>query len=485
MSLAAILWILAALQLVTLIVLALLLARRQPASDSRLAETLPLQLTRLDDYLREAFAQLRREVPEEASRTRKENEAAAAALRSEVVGGITLLGKTLKEELARFDQNSTAAANRLRDDVEQRMRSIAQSFAELRNETTTRQTALQDSLNHKLVELIQSNTQHQVDLRRTVEGRLDKLNADNTARLEEMRVTVDEKLHATLQTRLTESFGQVTEQLTKVHEGLGEMSKVSTGMDSLSRVFSNVKARGTIGEVLLGTLLDQMLAPSQFVRNAQVKPNTRERVEFAVRFPGAEGDVLLPIDSNFPRESWDRLQTAYETGIDIPKAVQALESAIRAKAKDICELYINEPVTTPNAILFVPSEGLYAEIMRRDGLAGELQQKFHVSIAGPNNLAAILTCFQMVFQLINLQKKGGEVWKVLAAAKTEFGKFEKLMDTMGNQVGTVQNTIENLGKRTRAIQKTLRDVGETDGEPDNLLSFDSVAPLLAASGDEA
>jgi len=302
-----------------------------------------------------------------------------------------------------------------------------------------------------------------------------------------MRKTVDEKLHATLQDRLTTSFGAIADQLTKVHEGFGEMSKVSTGMESLSRVFSNVRSRGTIGEILLGTLLDQMLAPNQFVRNAQVKPNTRERVEFAVRFPGAEGDVLLPIDSNFPRESWERLQTAYETGIDIPSAGKSLESAIRAKAKDICELYINEPVTTPNAILFVPSEGLYAEIMRRDGLPSELQQKFHVTIAGPNNLSAILTCFQMVFQLINLQKKGGEVWKVLAEAKTEFGKFEDLMSNMGKQVGTVQNTIEKLGTRTRAINKKLSDVGGTPQEPSlptgSPTAFDGLLPMLAAAED--
>jgi len=439
------------IQTLTLLALLVLLLRKPAASsdaaDPRLAQLLsadlPTQMTRLDarsesldTHLRAQLAQLRTDAGDEAQRSRQAAETSAASLRKEVQESIQNLGATLRTGL-----------DGLRSD----------------NKTDSER------------------------LRATVEGQLNKLSEANAAKLEEMRKTVDEKLHATLQDRLTTSFGAIADQLTKVHEGFGEMSKVSTGMESLSRVFSNVRSRGTIGEILLGTLLDQMLAPNQFVRNAQVKPNTRERVEFAVRFPGAEGDVLLPIDSNFPRESWERLQTAYETGIDIPSAGKSLESAIRAKAKDICELYINEPVTTPNAILFVPSEGLYAEIMRRDGLPSELQQKFHVTIAGPNNLSAILTCFQMVFQLINLQKKGGEVWKVLAEAKTEFGKFEDLMSNMGKQVGTVQNTIEKLGTRTRAINKKLSDVGGTPQEPSlptgSPTAFDGLLPMLAASED--
>jgi len=458
------LYALLALQLVTLIALVIVLLRK-PASaaesaDPRLAQLLtadlPTKFTRLEAQSDALSGHLRGEL----SHLRTDSTATATALRAEVLASISTLGKALNTSL---DAARSDAA---------------------RQATETRETT-----HSRLNELRTAQTEHLDKLRSSVEARLDALNLANAAKLEEMRLTVDEKLQTTLHTRLTESFGLVTDKLTKVHEGLGEMSKVSTGMENLSRVFSNVKARGTIGEVLLGSLLDQMLAPSQFVRNAQVKPNTRERVEFAVRFPGADGDVLLPIDSNFPRESWERLQTAYETGLDIPKAGNALESAIRAKAKDICELYINEPVTTPNAILFVPSEGLYAEIMRRDGLQSELQQKFHVTIAGPNNLAAILTCFQMVFQLINLQKKGGEVWKVLAAAKTEFGKFEVLMASMGKQVGTVQKTIDQLGVRTRAINKTLSDVSGDSAEPALPLgapgAFDGLLPMIAAGEDEA
>jgi DNA recombination protein RmuC len=305
-----------------------------------------------------------------------------------------------------------------------------------------------------------------------------------------MRATVDEKLQSTLQSRLTESFGQVTDQLTKVHAGLGEMTKLSAGVDDLSRIFTNVKSRGQFAEAMLDNLLKQMLAPSQFVRNAQVKPETQEVVEFAVRFPGPNGDVLLPIDSKFPRETWDRLESSYDAGsaAEIAAARKAFESAIRTEAKRICSKYINEPITTPNAVMFLPTEGLYAEVMRRDGLHDDIQQNCHVMIAGPSNLSAILTSFQMVFSLVNLQKKGSEIRNVLATARGEFGKFGVLVDKMDKQVGTVQNTISDLGRRTRAINKTLSDVSSESPdavlpEP-NVAAFDGLLPMLAAGEEE-
>jgi DNA recombination protein RmuC len=335
-----------------------------------------------------------------------------------------------------------------------------------------------------------SNATHQEKLRTSVEERLTKLNETNTAKLEEMRATVDEKLQSTLQSRLTESFGQVTDQLTKVHAGLGEMTKLSAGVDDLSRIFTNVKSRGQFAEAMLDNLLKQMLAPSQFVRNAQVKPETQEVVEFAVRFPGPNGDVLLPIDSKFPRETWDRLESSYDAGsaAEIAAARKAFESAIRTEAKRICSKYINEPITTPNAVMFLPTEGLYAEVMRRDGLHDDIQQNCHVMIAGPSNLSAILTSFQMVFSLVNLQKKGSEIRNVLATARGEFGKFGVLVDKMDKQVGTVQNTISDLGRRTRAINKTLSDVSSESPdavlpEP-NVAAFDGLLPMLAAGEEE-
>jgi DNA recombination protein RmuC len=274
---------------------------------------------------------------------------------------------------------------------------------------------------------------------------------------------VDEKLHATLHSRLTESFGQVTDQLNKVHTGLGEMSKLSEGVDDLSRIFTNVKSRGGFAEVQLGMLLEQMLAPSQFLRNAKVKPNTQEVVEFAVRFPGHTGETLLPIDAKFPREDWERLENAYTANDPelLAAAGKAFEAAIRTEGKRICDKYINPPLTTPHAIMFLPTEGLYAEVMRRDALQAEIQSKCQVTIAGPTTLSAILTSFQMGFHMLALQEKGDEVWRVLESAKTEFGKFGGLMDKVEGDVGKIQKTLGEVGVRTRAINRTLREVSDT------------------------
>jgi DNA recombination protein RmuC len=433
------------INLVVLIAILLLLLLRKPAGaalpeDPRLAQLLgadlPTQIARADERGRALDEHLRREI----SQLRNDTAAADGALRTEVLGNISKLGDTLRTGLEGYRADNAAAADRLRS---------------------------------------------------TVEERLNKLNEANTAKLEEMRLTVDEKLHATLQTRLTESFGQVTDQLTKVHTGLGEMTKLSAGVDDLSRIFTNVKSRGQFAEAMLDNLLKQMLAPGQFVRNVQVNPETRDVVEFAVRFPGPNGDVLLPIDSKFPRESSDRLETAYESGsaTDIAAARKVFDNAIRTEAKRICSKYINEPVTTPNAIMFLPTEGLYAEVMHRDGLHDDIQQNCKVMIAGPSNLSAILTSFQMVFQLVNLQKKGSEVWNVLAAARGEFGRFGVLMDKMDKQVGTVQNTIRDVATRTRAINRTLRDVSADN--PGQALppavpagAFDGLLPALAASDED-
>jgi DNA recombination protein RmuC len=473
--------------IVLLAVLALTLRKPVVAEpDPRLAE-FSGQLTRLEAYIRETLAQMRKEAPEEASRTRKENADSSADLRKEVVGSITTLGNTLKDGLDSFRTDNTTAAEKLRSEVEQKMRSISQGFADFKSELSGKYSTLEESLSRKLIALMDSNTAHQDKLRTSVEQSLGALNKDNSAKLEEMRVTVDEKLQSTLQSRLTESFGQVTDQLTKVHAGLGEMSKLSAGVDDLSRIFTNVKSRGQFAEAMLDNLLKQMLAPSQFVRNVQVKPETQEVVEFAVRFPVPNGDVLLPIDSKFPRESWERLESAYETGSEIAAARKAFESAIRTEAKRISSKYINEPITTPNAVMFLPTEGLYAEVMRRDGLHDDIQQNLHVMIAGPSNLSAILTSFQMVFSLVNLQKKGSEIRTVLTAARGEFGKFGVLMDKMDKQVGTVQNTIRDIGTRTRAINRTLREVSDP-AAAGNLLELEDIAQgpalSLAAGGDE-
>jgi DNA recombination protein RmuC len=267
------------------------------------------------------------------------------------------------------------------------------------------------------------------------------------------------------------------------------MTKLSAGVDDLSRIFTNVKSRGGFAEVQLGMLLEQMLAPSQFIRNARVKPNSQEVVEFAVRFPGHSGETLLPIDAKFPREDWERLENAYEANRpdELAAASKAFEAAIRTEGKRISDKYINPPATTPYAVMFLPTEGLYAEVMRRDALQAEIQSKCRVTIAGPSTLSAILTSFQMGFHMLALQEKGDEVWKVLESTKTEFKNFEGLMGSMEKQVGTVQSTIQKLGVRTRAINRTLRDVSDLEASTSNVLAFEDISggiPLLAANSDE-
>jgi DNA recombination protein RmuC len=485
------------LQIVTLLTVIFLLLRKQsaPQQDPRLTQ-IPDQLTRLDarnqaldEHIRTSFAQMRTDIAAEAQRTREASETAFAALRTEITGSIATLGATLNTGLAAFRSDNKTSDEQLRNAVQSQLDSIIRRIADFTSDTNERHTSLRESLNAKLNELMASNTTLQNQLRTSVEERLTKLNEDNSKELEKMRQTVDEKLNATLQTRLTESFGQVTDQLNKVHSGLGEMTKLSDGVNDLSRIFTNVKARGGFAEVQLGMLLEQMLAPSQFVRNAKVKEGTQEVVEFAVRFPGHAGETLLPIDAKFPREDWERLENAYESNVpeNVAAASKAFEAAIRTEGERICKKYINPPVTTPHAIMFLPTEGLYAEVMRRDALQAEIQSKCHVTIAGPSTLSAILTSFQMGFQMLALQEKGDEVWKVLQSAKTEFGKFGTLMDKVGNDLLKVHGKIADVGIRTRAINRTLREVGESDsGVPaSNLIGFEEgngIAPLLAASG---
>jgi len=482
-------------QAVTLITLLVLLLRRpaaaeEAAADPRLAQLLaadlPSQLTRLDAQ----FAGLENHLRGELAQLRQDNSAASAALRGEVLASINLLGETLRSGLEGFRADNTSAADKLRLAVDAQLGTLTQRFTAFTSDINRHQAESREALHKLLNDLGAAQTLHQDKLRSTVEQKLDSLNTANAAKLEEMRQTVDEKLHATLQTRLTESFGQVTDQLTKVHAGLGEMTKLSAGVDDLSRIFTNVKSRGSIGEVLLGTLLKQMLAPSQFQQNVKVKPNSAEIVEYAVKFPTPHGDTLLPIDAKFPREAWERLETAYQQGsaTDIASAGRAFETAIRTEGKRICEKYIAPPATTSFAIMFLPTEGLYAEVMRRDGLQSDIQQNCHVTIAGPSTLSAILSSFQMGFHMLELQEKGDEVWKVLANARKEFGTFENLMDKMSADVGKVQGTIDKLGVRTRAINRTLRDVSVDATE--NALpmgtsgAFDGVLPLLAANEDD-
>ncbi len=497
------------LQIVILVALVFLLVRKSPATQqdsrlSQLADTLPGQLTRLDarsealdHHLRSELAQLRTDNAAEASRTRESAATDFTTLRTEITTNIAELSKLLNTGLNGFRSDNKASDEALRLAVQQNLDSIAQRLSYFIAEVNRNQLEAREALHSRLNELSgEANTQ-QEKLRFTVEDRLTKLNEDNAAKLEQMRVTVDEKLHATLQTRLTESFGQVTTHLGEVQKGLGEMKELATGVGDLKKVLSNVKSRGVVGEFQLGQQLEQMFSPEQYIKNARIKPNTLESVEYALKFPNndtSQSHTLLAIDAKFPKEDWERLEHAYEAGNpdEIAAAGKAFEKTIRAEGKRICDKYIDPPTTMPHAIMFLPTEALYAEVVRRPGLQSEIQQQCRVTIAGPSTFMAILTSFQMGFHTLAIQKKGDEVWRVLSSAKKEFETYGGLMQKVEDQVGTVQNTIQKLGVRTRAINKALKNVSNPTnldaGEPiSNLIGFEdisSIAPLLAASGDE-
>ncbi len=326
-----------------------------------------------------------------------------------------------------------------------------------------------DTLGRRLNELTQRNELRIGELRNTLESRLKELQVDNAQKLEQMRATVDEKLQTTLEARLGASFKLVSERLEQVQRGLGEMQQLATGVGDLKRVLTNVKDRGGWGEVQLENLLEQVLTAEQFARSVKVRPEGNEAVDFAIRLPGRQdGDVpvWLPIDAKFPREDYERLLDAQERGDteSMRTAATQLERAIKVQAKSINEKYVVPPHTTDFAVLFLATEGLYAEAIRRPGLVDALQRDHRIVIAGPTTLAALLNSLQMGFRTLAIEKRSSEVRVLLGAVKTEFGKFATVLEKAHTQLDTVQNSIKQAGVRTRAIERQLRGVEALPGE---------------------
>jgi DNA recombination protein RmuC len=313
-----------------------------------------------------------------------------------------------------------------------------------------------------LVQVADSIAQRLDALRGTVDARLKDLQAENAGKLDEMRKTVDEKLQSTLETRLGQSFKQVSDWLEQLNKGLGEMRSLAVGVGDLKRLMGNVKTRGILAEGHLQALLEQALTPEQYARNVATRSGSGERVEFAIKMPGGiDGQPCwLPIDAKFPREDYERLQDAQDRAD--PAAAEAagvaLERRIRLEAQSIRDKYIEPPLTTDFAILFLPTEGLYAEVLRRPGLFEALQREFHVSVAGPTNLLAILNSLQMGFRTLAIEKRSSEVWQVLGAVKTEFGKFGTVLEKVGEKLDQARKQIDETGVRSRAIEKKLRGV---------------------------
>jgi DNA recombination protein RmuC len=310
-------------------------------------------------------------------------------------------------------------------------------------------------------------------VRSIVDVRLRQLQDDNAKQIDKMRATVDEKLQGTLEKRLGESFKLVSDRLEQVHQGLGAMQQLASDVGGLQRVLTNVKTRGGWSEWQLGVLLDEMLTPEQFAKNMRMRDDTDERVEFAVKLPGDENGapVWLPIDAKFPMEHYDRLAAAQEKGDPgaVETAIKTLETQLKRCAKDICDKYINPPKTTDFALLFLPSEGLYAEAIRRVGLVQNVQRDCRVTFVGPTTLAALLNSLQMGFRTLAIQKRSSEVWNLLAAVKTEFSKFGESLSAVKEKIDQASRKMEDVDVRSRAITKKLRDVEELPSNPQPLL----------------
>lgn len=370
--------------------------------------------------------------------------------------------------------------------LEREIRSdIAQSGRIGRDELSVSLKRFGDTLNQQLAQLSESNERRLADVRATLEQKLKDIEANNAAKLEEMRRTVDEKLHATLEQRLGESFKLVSDRLEQVHRGLGEMQTLAAGVGDLKRVLTNVKTRGTWGEVQLEAMLEQLLTPDQYAKNVATIPGRSERVEFAIRLPGrhdagrgssagaGHGDayggdapVWLPIDAKFPREDYERLILAQERAdpIAVEDAARALDARVRIEAKTIAEKYVSPPHTTDFGLLYLPTEGLYAEVLRRPGLTDALQREYRITVAGPTTLTALLNSLQMGFRTLAIEQRSSEVWQVLGAVKTEFGKFGDVLARTKAQLQTVTRTIEAAEVRTRSMSRKLRDVEALPGE---------------------
>ena len=373
--------------------------------------------------------------------------------------------QTVREEFRSNRDESARAARDLREEVVSAQKSYIETMIQTIGELGSLQRNKLESVERRIKELTESNEARIEKLRNTLDAQLKSLQQANEKKLDQMRQTVDEKLQNTLEKRLAESFKIVSERLEAVQRGLGEMQSLATGVGDLKRVLTNVKTRGTWGEVQLGALLEQILTPDQYAKNVQTREGSREIVEYAIRLPGAGNDsraavCWLPIDSKFPQEDYLRLVSAADTAdVDaVEKATSALTRAVQSSAKEIAEKYLDPPGTTDFAIMFLPTEGLYAEILRQPGLMEKLQQTSRVVVAGPTTLSAILSSLRMGFRTLAIEKRSSEVWNVLAAVKTEFGKFGDVLAKVKNHLDAASNTIDQTGVRTRAMKRKLREV---------------------------
>jgi DNA recombination protein RmuC len=388
--------------------------------------------------------------------------------------------RMLREEIFSSREEAGSSAKRLRDEVNASLTMLGNSLLVRLTENATLQKNQLDTFSNQINVLTRSNEQKLDKMRDTFEERLILLQKDNNQKLEQMRATVDEKLHETLEKRLGESFKQVSDRLELVHKGLGEMQTLAAGVGDLKKVLTNVKTRGVWGEISLSNLLEQILTIEQYDKNVATKKGSGERVEFAIRLPGRDADktiVWLPIDAKFPQEDYQRLIEAQEQANPAlaEQASKQLEIRIKAEAKNIKDKYIDPPQTTDFGIMFLPTEGLFAEIIRRPGLCDILLRECRVIVTGPTTLSALLNSLQVGFQTLAIEKRSSEVWALLGAVKSEFGKFSEILEKTHKKLQEASNTIDTAARKSRTIERKLKTVQE--------LPCAEAAVLLDAAGE--
>jgi DNA recombination protein RmuC len=426
-----------------------------------------------DRNVRSELASNREEVSRQSTGLRQEVQNSVKNFSESIVRSVAEISKTQEGRINAFSSQLSRAAdgfqnnaNALREEVSNRLKGFNDSMVDSFSKMGELQKGQLDTFSRELQTLTATNEKKFEALQQTVDKKLAQIHEDNQKKLEEMRQTVDEKLQGTLEKRLGESFNTVSEQLRQVYEGLGEMRKLATGVGDLKKVLTNVKTRGTWGEIAAGNLLDQILSPEQWGGNIVTKPGSGERVDFAVKLPGRSSDdqetVWLPIDAKFPKEAYERLLESSDAGdqAGILESGKELERQVRLCAKSISEKYLNPPHTTDFGIMFLASEGLYAEVIRRTGLVEQIQREFRIVVAGPSTLAALLNSLQMGFRTLAIERRSSEVWKILSAVKTEFGKFGMALESVKKKLDQASKTIDKAEVRTRVINRKLRDVEE-------------------------
>ena len=463
---------LAALNLLVMIAIAVKVWQR--GGDASLRTALVESLTNVRDDLLHAADRsergLRQEFAETARAGRGEQSAQMAQFQQTLAAQMTSVATVQNNQIDGFAQQLAKLTESNAAQLEAVRQSLVLNGQQMREEQASTLRRFGEAQHQQLTQLAEGNERRLAEVRATLEQKLKDIEVNNAAKLEEMRRTVDEKLHATLEQRLGESFKLVSDRLEQVHRGLGEMQTLAAGVGDLKRVLTNVKTRGIWGEVQLQALLEQLLTPDQFAKNVATRPGSTERVEFAIALPGQNGDsntpVWLPIDAKFPREDYERLLDAQERAdpVAVEEASKALETRIRLEAKTIADKYLAPPHTTDFALLFLPTEGLYAEVLRRPGLSDLLQREYRVTVAGPTTLTALLNSLQMGFRTLAIERRSSEVWQVLGAVKTEFTKFGDVLAKTKSQLETVTRSIDKAEVRTRAMARQLKAVEALPGE---------------------